>query len=88
MSIPMDITCRELVELVSDWLDGRLPPAERTRFETHLCYCSACRRYVQQMRQVREAAGRLGEEDVPAEAREALLAAFRGWKTRRGGGTS
>jgi anti-sigma factor RsiW len=78
-----DVTCRELVELVTDYLEERLPASDRARFELHLAYCEPCRTYLRQMRQVLESAGRLGEESLAPEARDALLAAFRGWK--RGG---
>ncbi len=77
---PADLSCRELVELTSDYVEGKLPLPERTRFEMHLCYCAPCRIYLRQIRATIETAGRLTEEDLPAGSREALLAAFRGWK--------
>jgi anti-sigma factor RsiW len=84
-SVP-DLTCRELVELVTDYLEATLPVEERTRFELHLGYCSACRTYLREMRQVLHAAGELAEESLPPGARDALLEAFRGWKRGSGGG--
>jgi len=81
-----DLTCKELVELVTDYLEGRLSADDRTRFELHLTYCDWCRTYVEQMRQVLAAAGELTEASVAPEARDALLAAFRGWKRGGGGG--
>ncbi len=80
MSAVPDLTCRELVELVSDYLGARLPADDRTRFELHLNYCAPCRTYLEQMRQVVGSAGRLSEATIAPEAQEALLAAFRGWK--------
>ncbi len=80
-----DLTCRELVELVTDYLEERLSIEDRTRFELHLGYCDGCRTYLHQMRQVREAAGELTETSIAPEARDALLAAFRGWKRGPGG---
>jgi hypothetical protein len=79
-----DLSCRELVELVTDYLEDALPAAERERFELHLVVCDGCRTYVEQLREVLRAAGRLEESSVRPEARARLLAAFRGWK--RGGG--
>ncbi len=79
-----DLGCRELVELVTDYLEATLPLDERTRFELHLTYCDGCRTYLAQMRQVLEGAGELTEESIAPEARDALLATFRGWK--KGGG--
>ncbi len=81
-----DLSCRELVELVTDYLEATLPVEERTRFELHLAYCDWCRTYLAQMRQVLERAGELTEESVAPEARDALLAIFRDWKKGSGGG--
>jgi anti-sigma factor RsiW len=77
-----EMPCRELVELVTDYLDGRLSPADCARFEAHLAECEACRAYLDQFRQTIRVLGRLPEESLSSEAREALLAAFRGWSRR------
>jgi anti-sigma factor RsiW len=74
------ITCRELVELVTDYLEGALPDADRARFEAHLEGCDGCRTYLEQFRLVIEASGHIGEESLEPEAREEMLAAFRYWK--------
>ena len=84
LSVP-DVSCRELVELVTEYLEARLPVEERTRFELHLGYCDWCRTYLRQMRQVRDAAEELTEESIAPEAKSALLAAFRDWKRGSGG---
>jgi anti-sigma factor RsiW len=75
-----DLPCKELVELVTDYLEGRLPPREQVRFETHLAQCSGCRTYLEQMRQTIRALGHLSEESIDAQAKERLLSAFRNWK--------
>jgi hypothetical protein len=75
-----DLTCRELVELVTDYLEGALSTVERERFEWHLRRCAVCPGYVDQLRTTIQALGRLRVEDVPDAAREPLLAAFRTWK--------
>jgi anti-sigma factor RsiW len=75
-----DLTCRELVEIVTDYLEGRLPPGDRVRFEEHILVCEGCTAYVEQMRETIRLTGALRTEDVPAEAQEELLRAFRGWK--------
>ena len=77
---PIDLTCRELVELVAEYLEGTLPSAERRRFEAHLAGCRGCRAYVDQMRQTVAALGRLTEADVAPDAEDALRRAFRRWK--------
>jgi anti-sigma factor RsiW len=75
-----DLGCQELVELVTDYLEERLPPAERERFELHLVICDGCRAYLEQLRGVLRAAGRLHERALEPGARARLLTAFRGWK--------
>jgi anti-sigma factor RsiW len=77
-----EMPCRELVDLVSDYLEDRLSPVDRARFEIHLAECDACRVYLEQFREIIRALGRLPEESLSPAARDALLTAFRGW-TRR-----
>jgi anti-sigma factor RsiW len=78
-----EMACQELVELVTSYLEGSLSRRDRRRFEAHISHCEHCTAYVEQMRLVVRATGRLTEEDVPPEAREELLAAFRGWSEGR-----
>ena len=52
-----DMACRELVELVTDYLEGALPPDERLDFERHLVWCSWCRDYLDHMRRTIELTG-------------------------------
>lgn len=73
------LTCRELVDLLTDYLEDALPPLERARVEEHLAICPDCRAYLDQMRTTVGLLGRLREETVPAGAVDALLRAFRGW---------
>jgi len=76
------LSCQELVELVTDYLEGALPQGERASFEHHIDGCRGCRDYVRQMRQMIEVTGSLTPADVGPEAEAALLAAFRDWKPR------
>ena len=71
------LTCQEVVELVTDYLEGALSEEDRARFERHLELCDGCTRYVDQIRMTIAAVGRIEESDVPPEMREGLLAAFR-----------
>ena len=48
--MPDPLTCRELVELITDYLEGAMPPDERARFEAHVAECDGCEAYVRQMR--------------------------------------
>ena len=75
-----ELTCKELVELVTDYLEDRLSAAERRRFDLHLRSCPGCRAYLAQMRGLVRAAGRLAELELSAAAREDLLAVFREWR--------
>jgi anti-sigma factor RsiW len=80
MTNATELTCRELVELVTDYLEGSLPAQARARFERHLAKCSGCRNYLAQMRRTIGALGRLSEESIPQQARDDLLGVFRDWK--------
>lgn len=75
-----DLTCRELVEIVTEYLEGSMPVEERLRFEKHLVVCPGCTIHVEQMRETISLTGALREEQVSAEATGALLDAFRAWK--------
>jgi anti-sigma factor RsiW len=76
---PDHISCRELVELVTGYLEGGLPAAEIALFEQHLNFCEGCVWYVEQLRGTIAAAGRIAEEDIAPEDRDRLLTAFAGW---------
>jgi anti-sigma factor RsiW len=77
------MTCKELVELVTDYLEGRLSPADVRRFEEHLELCPGCVTYVDQIRETVAVAHRLREDELPPGAADALLAEFRDWKLAR-----
>ena len=77
------INCREFVELVTDYLEGRLPAVDRERFEDHLALCPGCQAYMEQMRATLRALGRIPEESLSPAAREELLHTFRDWKAAR-----
>ncbi len=80
MATADDLTCKELVELVTDYLEGALRGAARARFESHLEICEGCATYVEQMRQTIRVVGRLDEDSIDPAVRERLLDAFRSWK--------
>jgi hypothetical protein len=64
------------VELVTEYLEGAMPPAMQAPFEAHLEGCGECMRYLEQMRHTMELVGRLREDDLS----EGLLDALRGWR--------
>lgn len=75
-----DVTCQELVETVTAYLEGMLGPAERASFEAHLAVCEGCRTYLEQMRRTITAVGTLREDSLSMSDRERLLDLFRTWK--------
>jgi anti-sigma factor RsiW len=78
------LACQELVELVTDYLEGQLPAAEHARFDEHIAACDACTRYLEQMRVTIIALGHLPPESLSPEAERDLLAAFRDWRAGQG----
>jgi anti-sigma factor RsiW len=74
------LSCQELVELVTDYLEGALPENQRRRFDEHLATCDGCGAYVDQIRQTIRVTGELGVDGLSSEAERALLGAFRNWK--------
>ena len=79
MRLDRELTCFEVVELVTAYLDGALGAADRERVEEHLVFCDGCSTYLEQIRQTVALAGRLRPEDIPAPLQEKLLEAFRSW---------
>ncbi len=73
------LSCQELVELVTDYLEGALSEEETARFESHIGRCDGCNVYLEQVRQTIVMTGRLSEDALTPEAERALLDAFRGW---------
>jgi len=85
MSAPAEagLSCRELVELVTDYLEDALSSADRVRFEAHIRGCDACTMYLDQMRATIAALGHLPPESLSPEAERELLGAFRDWRAGR-----
>ena len=76
------LSCQEVVDLVTEYLEDGLSPEESAPFEQHLNFCEGCVWYLDQMRTTVATVGRVREEDVPEETRRKLLTAFRDWKRR------
>ena len=77
------MSCREFVELVTDYFEGALVPEDVRRFEQHIADCVWCARYVEQMRVTIETVGHIDEASISVEAKRELLHAFRGWNAER-----
>lgn len=85
MTVADAINCQELVELVTDYLEGALDPADLRRFEEHLADCGKCTEYLAQLRATIRAVGRITPDDLSPEAEAALLDVFRAWARDKGG---
>lgn len=79
-----EMACRELVALVTEYLEGALEEDERARLEAHLAGCDGCSTYLEQMRTTIRLTGMLTEDRIPAEGRERLLGVYRAWHAERG----
>jgi anti-sigma factor RsiW len=83
MDVSDDLTCHELVELITDYLEDALAPVERARLEAHLDVCPGCREYLAQMRQTISVMGRLSADSLDPQMSERLLQLFREWRRGR-----
>jgi len=76
--------CRDVVELMTDYLEGALSPADLARFEDHIAGCGGCSGYLEQLRKTLEVTGRIARaEPLPASLERELTAAFRDWHSKR-----
>lgn len=73
-----DLTCAEFVELVTAYVDNALGDHTRRRVEEHLASCIGCGHYLQQIRRTVSELGRLPADQLSDQARNQMLAAFRG----------
>jgi anti-sigma factor RsiW len=78
-----EMGCQELVEAITDYLEGTLPVEDVERFQAHLGECDGCERYLDQVRATVAALGRIPPESLSAAQQEALLAAFHNWRASR-----
>ena len=79
------LSCQQMVELVTEYLDGVMEPRRRARFEAHLAGCDGCTHYVEQFRTTVSVVGRLEVDDVPEPVMAELISAFRSWADDRSG---
>ena len=75
-----EITCKEVVELVTDYLEQTLLPEAQTRFEAHVADCPGCETYIAQVQKTIAMLRKLTEEQLFADTKEDLLEMFREWK--------
>jgi anti-sigma factor RsiW len=77
-----EMACRELVGVISAYLDGTLPAEDRRRFDAHLEECPYCVNYLDQMRETIEALGELAADSIAPERRREIVEAFSAWRNR------
>jgi anti-sigma factor RsiW len=80
-----EMACQELVEVITDYLEGTLPRSDRARFDAHLATCPGCREYLEQMRALVWLSGRLTAKSIEPATRDSLLRAFRRWRDSQTG---
>ncbi len=73
--------CRDVTDLVTEYLEGRMSLADRVRFRLHIAVCPACKRYMRQMEMTVETLGELPPLDIPDDVHGELMKHFQGWKT-------
>jgi len=73
-------TCRDVAEIMTDYIEGSMSFRDRFRFHLHLGMCTGCRNYLRQMKQTIATLGKLPAEPVPPHVRDELLKRFRNWK--------
>ena len=73
------LTCHEVIDLLTDYVEDALPAEERRRVEEHLANCDGCTTYLEQVRETIRLTGMLTEEQIPEQEKQRLLAAFRDW---------
>jgi anti-sigma factor RsiW len=78
-----DLVCQQVVELVTDYLEGRLSRGARRRFDAHLAGCPHCTEYLAQMRATISLTGRLTPEDLTPRMREDLEEVYRRWQSEQ-----
>ena len=76
-----ELVCQQVVELVTDYLEGTLSDVDRQRFERHLAGCPHCTEYLAQMRETIRLAGRLAPEDLTPAMRTDLTDLYRRWRS-------
>lgn len=77
------LSCQQITELVTDYLEGRMGLADRMRFHVHLGMCKHCRAYLRQMKATVAALGHLPDEPMPDDVRDELRERFASWQAAK-----
>ncbi len=76
-----NLVCQQVVELVTEYLEGTMARSQRRRFEAHLAECEHCTEYLEQMRSTIELTGRLRTEDLTPAMRQEFADLYRRWRS-------
>jgi anti-sigma factor RsiW len=80
---PAALPCQQVVEMVTDYLEGMMPAAERRRLEHHLTGCAHCTEYLAQMRETIKLTGQLAPEDLTPQMRDEFTDLYRRWRSEQ-----
>lgn len=76
-----ELVCRQVVELITDYLEGALSRSQRQRLEAHLSACEHCSEYLEQMRATIRLTGSLKPDDLTPAMRDEFTALYRRWRS-------
>jgi anti-sigma factor RsiW len=78
------LSCKEITQLVTEYVEGALSLRDRLRFQLHIGMCRYCRAYLRQMKLTAKTLGYLPEAELPPDVEDELLRRFESWKASRG----
>ena len=74
------LTCKEVTEIITDYLEGKMSFVDKIRFHMHLGMCRHCREYLKQMKETQKLVGNIPKEEMPEDLHNELLKRFDNWK--------
>ncbi len=77
------LSCKEITEIITDYLEGRMSLPDRIRFQMHVGGCRHCRAYLRQMKATIASLGRLPDEPMPDDVRDEMRKRFAAWNDAR-----
>jgi len=77
------LSCQQITEIITDYLEGRMSFADRIRFQMHVGMCKHCRAYLRQMKATIGSLGQLPDEPIPADVRDEMRKRFAAWNDAR-----
>ena len=77
------LSCQEITEIITDYLEGRMSFSDRMRFQMHVGMCKHCRAYLRQMKATIGSLGQLPDEPMPTDVRDEMRERFAAWNATR-----